>query len=225
MVEDREKAANRASVRGFLLSLTALCLAGATAWFVYVQFFTKGLEQLPDKLCEGTVGRNMVIQVLPSARSAEEDARHGNSEDDQKFSCHITTSGDSSLLGRSWVRPVSKANWLNSYEGGAGNGQLLHTSIDGVEALAQLSTEHAAVYISCAPPSGPSYNAAAEYGVFTEVEASGDTKTTGPELGQALTDIAYQLTKHVYKLAECQKPMDFPDQLPRYEPNTTGRSQ
>ncbi|GHI04450.1 hypothetical protein [Streptomyces cellostaticus] len=36
-------------------------------------------------------------------------------------------------------------------------------------------------------------------------------------LRQALTDFAYQLTQHAYKLAECKDSRGFPKELPRYK--------
>ncbi|MEU8992133.1 hypothetical protein AB0C98_38140 [Streptomyces sp. NPDC048558] len=217
MAENRESTSTRYNAKGLLLGLTALCLAGVAVWFAYAQFFTKGLERLPSKICEGTVERDTVIQVLPSARSAEEGSKRGNPGDDQVFSCNVATSGDSSLLGRSWVRPVSKADWLESYGGSGGNSQVIHTSVGGIEALAQLDTEQAAVYVPCVSPALSSDNASDDYAVITRLEAGGDLKATGAALRQNLTDIAYQLTKHAYKLAKCQGSRDFPGELPRYE--------
>ncbi|MFE7277466.1 hypothetical protein [Streptomyces sp. NPDC057623] len=217
MAENRESTSTRYNAKGLLLGLTALCLAGVAVWFAYAQFFTKGLERLPSKICEGTVERDTVTQVLPSARSAEEGSKRGNPGDDQVFSCHVATSGDSSLLGRSWVRPVSKADWLESYGGSGGNSQVIRTSVGGIEALAQLDTEQAAVYVPCVSPALSSGDASDDYAVITRLEAGGDLKATGAALRQNLTDIAYQLTKHAYKLAKCQGSRDFPEELPRYE--------
>ncbi|MGW2720335.1 hypothetical protein [Streptomyces sp. NPDC001492] len=216
MAENRGPKATRHGAKGLLFSLTALSLAGVGIWFGYVQFFTKGLEHLPSKICGGTVERGMVIQVLPSARSAEEGSKRQNAGDDFTFYCHVVTSGDSSLWGEARVRPVSKTDWIKSYRGNGGDNQIIRTSVDGIEAVAQLDTEHAEVYVPCVPPAVPSYNASEDYAVITTVEADGDVKATGTALRQTLTDIAYQLTKHTYKLAECQDPRDFPEELPRY---------
>ncbi|MGX4691709.1 hypothetical protein [Streptomyces sp. JNUCC 63] len=73
------------------------------------------------------------------------------------------------------------------------------------------------MYVPCAPPGVPSYNASQPYAVVGEALVYGRAKVTGVPLHQALTDFAYQLTKHAYKLAECKAPRDFPEQLPRYE--------
>ncbi|GGL11936.1 hypothetical protein GCM10010094_86090 [Streptomyces flaveus] len=71
--------------------------------------------------------------------------------------------------------------------------------------------------MSCAPPVVPSYNASAAYAVITEVSIGGDAKATGATLRQTLPDVAYRLTEHAYKLAECKAPRDFSEELPRYE--------
>lgn len=88
-----------------------------------------------------------------------------------------------------------------------------------IEALAQVGT-HAAtssVYVPCAPPGVPKYNASEPYAVVSQVSISGPAKAKGVPLRQTLTDIAYQLTQHAYKLAECKNHRDFPRALPRYK--------
>ncbi|MFE9095590.1 hypothetical protein [Streptomyces sp. NPDC007264] len=182
-----------------------------------MQFFTKGLEHLHAKICDGAVERNLVVQLLPPARSAEEGSEHRNSGDRLTYYCHVVTSSDSSLWGEARVRPVSKTDWLDGYRGSGGDNSIIRTSIDGIEALAQLDGEQAAVYVACVPPAVPSYNASEDYAVITRVEASGDVKATGMALRQALTDFAYRLTKHAYGLAECKVPRNFPEELPRYK--------
>ncbi|MFF2509679.1 hypothetical protein [Streptomyces sp. NPDC058086] len=72
------------------------------------------------------------------------------------------------------------------------------------------------MYVPCAPPGVPSYNASQPYAVVGEARI-GPAKATGVPLRQALTDFAYQLAKHAYKLAECKDPRGFPEELPRYE--------
>ncbi|MEU0344691.1 hypothetical protein ABZ092_38630 [Streptomyces bobili] len=219
MAENKEQAAFRASAKGFLFSLTVLCLAGVAVWFGYMQFFTKGLEHLPAKVCEGTVERETVVDVLPHARSAEEGSDQHNSGDNLTFYCHVVTSGDSSLWGRAQIRPVSKDKWLASYRDSGGDNRIIRVSVNGIEAVAQLDPENttAGVYVPCVPPVVPSYNTPEAYAVITEVSVGGDTKATGGALRQALTDVAYRLTEHAYELAECKDSRNFPEDLPRYK--------
>ena len=216
MAETRAPKETRHGAKWFLFSLTALCLAGVSIWFGYVQFFTKGLEHLPSKLCEGAVERNLVVQVLPSTRSAEEGAKHQNSGDDLTFYCHVDTSGDSSIWSEARVRPISEADWIASYRGSGGDNGIIRSSADDIQAVAQPDTEQAEVYVPCTPPAVSSSNTSEDYAVITRVEAAGEVKETGTALRQTLTDIAYQLAKHAYKLAECQGTHDFPQELPRY---------
>ncbi|MFI8238826.1 hypothetical protein ACIF83_16400 [Streptomyces sp. NPDC085866] len=221
MARSKKRAVVEYSAKNFLLSLAGLCLAGLVVWFGYVQFFTKGLEHLPVTMCENTVERDQVVQVLPQARSAEEASMHQNAGDDFTFYCHVVTSSASSLWGETRVRPVSKADWLESYRGSGGDKRIIRASADGIEAVAQLDPEDgvAAVYVPCAPPAVPSSDASEDYAVITEVSVRTyeDPKATGTALGQTLTDIAYQLTEHAYKLAECKESRDFPAKLPRYK--------
>jgi hypothetical protein len=219
MVENKKQTIIEYSVKRLFICVIAFCLTAVAIWFGYIQFFTKGLEHLPSKMCENTVDRDMVIDVLPSARSAKEGSDRQNSGDDLTFYCHVATSSDSSLWSQAGVRPVSKEKWLKSYRGSGGDSRIIRVSVDGIEAVARLDPEdtEAGVYVSCVPPTVPSYNASAAYAVITEVNVSGDAKATGATLRQTLTDVAYRLTEHVYKLAECKAPRDFPDELPRYE--------
>ncbi|MGW6927181.1 hypothetical protein ACWGA9_38960 [Streptomyces sp. NPDC054950] len=48
----------------------------------------------------------------------------------------------------------------------------------------------------------------------------GDSRASGAALRQAVTDFAYQLTKHAYELAECQARRTLPEELPRYQENS-----
>ncbi|MER7478448.1 hypothetical protein ABTX60_12450 [Streptomyces sp. NPDC126510] len=219
MIESKKPATIEYSAKNFLFCVLGFCLAGFVAWFGYVQFFTKGLERLPTKVCEKTVDREMVIKVLPSARSAEEGADRHNSGDKLSFHCGVVTSSDSSLWAQAQVRPVSKEKWLSSYRGSGGGSRTAHVSLDGVEAVARLNPEatEAGVYVPCVPPVVPSYNASAAYAVITEASVGGETHATGATLRQTLTDVAYRIAEHAYKLAECKAARDFPEELPRYE--------
>ncbi|GAA0930002.1 hypothetical protein [Streptomyces thermoalcalitolerans] len=222
MAENREQNVTQYTLKGFVASLAVLCLVGCAGWFGYVQTFTKGLERLPAKVCENTVERDLVIQVLPPARSAEEWAGLRNTKYDFTFQCQVVTSSESSVWGRIWVQPVSKADWLERFRESRDE-KIVRVSVDGVEALAQFDAEDAfsAAYVPCASPAISSYDASRnkDYAVIAEVSASvyENRKPTGATLRQPLTDIAYQLTKHVYKLAKCKPSRDFPEELPRYE--------
>ncbi|MFS4097454.1 hypothetical protein [Streptomyces sp. AF1A] len=52
--------------------------------------------------------------------------------------------------------------------------------------------------------------------LVAEADVIGKSRVSGAALGQALTDFAYQLTRHAYDLAGCKGARDFPAQLPRY---------
>lgn len=222
MTENGKQNVTEYTLKRFVASLAVFCLVGFVGWFGYVQIFTKGLERLPAKVCEGAVERDLVIQVLPQARSAEEGASLRNTKYDFTFQCQVVTSSESSVWGRIWVRPVSKADWFERFQARHGE-KTVRVSVDGVEALARFDAEDAfsAAYVPCASPAIPSYDASRnkDYAVIAEVEVSvyEHRKPTGATLRQPLTDIAYQLTKHAYKLAKCKPSRDFPEELPRYE--------
>ncbi|WP_405990434.1 hypothetical protein [Streptomyces sp. NBC_00986] len=73
------------------------------------------------------------------------------------------------------------------------------------------------MYVPCTPLSVPSYNSSQPYSVVGETWVSNPANTKSMPLRQTLTDFAYQLAQHAYKLAECKEPRDFPKELPRYE--------
>lgn len=195
----------------FFVALGLFCGAG---WL----FLNKGLYLLPDKMCEGTLKRDMVKQVLPRAQSADSGSDSQGAGDNLSFWCHVTTSDDVSLSGEARVQSVSQQQWLDNYrESGARH--VIHVSVGDIEGLAQIDpgTDTSSVYVPCVPPAVPSYNASEPYAVIGETRVYGSAKATGVPLRQALTDFAYQLSKRAYKLAECKAPRDFPAELPRYK--------
>ncbi|MEV6536732.1 hypothetical protein AB0M86_45490 [Streptomyces sp. NPDC051639] len=195
----------------FLVVLGLFCGAGWT-------FLNKGLYLLPGKMCEGTLERDMVKSVLPSARSADSGSDSQGAGDGLAFWCHVTTSDDSSLSGEARVQPTSREKWLAYYRGSGGKNRIIRVSVGGIEALAQVDSgaDTSSVYVPCAPPSVPSYNASQPYAVVGEARIHGTARATGVPLRQTLTDFAYQLAQHAYKLAECKDPRAFPEELPRY---------
>ncbi|NUV59106.1 hypothetical protein [Streptomyces sp. CAI-85] len=208
------RAATRASAKGFAAGLALVCLLGGGTWI----FFVKGLHLLPGDMCDGTLERGTVTRVLPQARAADAGSRVQGAGPDLAFYCHVNTSEGSYLDGRAQVLPVSREKWLKSSRGSGSGDRVAHVSADGgIEAVAKLASRSARVYVPCEPPSVPSYNASAEYGVVTEFSVSDDSRVTGAELRQILTDVAYRMSRHTYELAECGKGRDLPAELPRYE--------
>ncbi|MFG2120559.1 hypothetical protein [Streptomyces sp. NPDC048710] len=201
--------------RVILLFFVALGLFCGAGWL----FLNKGLYLLPDKMCEGTLERDMVKEVLPRAQSADSGSDRQGAGDDLTFWCHVTTSDDVSLSGEARVQPASPEEWLEAYRGSGIRHRIIRVSVGDIEALAQIdpSADTSSVYVPCAPPGVPAYNASESYAVIGETRVYGRPKATGVPLRQALTDFAYQLSKHAYKLAECKAPRDFPAELPRYK--------
>ncbi|MEU0589713.1 hypothetical protein [Streptomyces sp. NPDC006132] len=206
------------NAKTFAISLTVLCLVGAAAWFGYVQIFTKGLERLPSKVCDGAVERQVVIRALPRTRTAEEGASQRHEGEDLMFSCHIYTSADSILSGMTQVEDASVQQWLNHY-GARTDGDTVRVSVDGAEALAELDSTNgtSSVYIPCVPRGVRADDANESYAIITEASIIGHGRASGVALRQAVTDFAYQLTKHTYELAECRDPRVLPKELPRYK--------
>ncbi|MGW5196706.1 hypothetical protein [Streptomyces spiralis] len=200
-------------VKGFLVSLVVLGLLGAAV----VLFFIKGLYLLPDKVCHAAVQRDIVIRTLPRARSADEWPDQGGAGRHFSFACRVSTSGHSILSGQVDPRDSSRTAWEDHYGSLAGH-QVVRVTAGGVEALAQTDGDKgsASVYVPCAPATVQEGTASHAYALVADAGVTGKSRATGEELRQALTDFAYQLTEHAYKLAECKGALDFPEELPRY---------
>jgi hypothetical protein len=198
-----------------LLSLAVLGLFCGAGWL----FENKGLYLLPKEMCNGVLARDTVRQVLPGARSADSDSESRGVGANFSFRCHVGTSGDSSLSGEVSVRQLSLNDWLGYYRSSGGANRIIRVSVGDIEALAQIDPDRttSSVYVPCSPPAVPEYNAGRPYAVVVETYVYGSAKAKGIPLRQALTDFAYRLSEHAYKLAECKAPRDFPKELPRYK--------
>ncbi|MFI1365323.1 hypothetical protein [Streptomyces griseochromogenes] len=211
----RNRLASRQNAKVILLFFVTLGLFCGAGWL----FLNKGLYLLPDKMCEGTLERDMVKQVLPRAQSADSGSDSTGTGDNLNFWCHVTTSNDVSLSGEARVQPSSREEWLEYYRGSGVRHRIIRVSTGDIEALAQVdpSADTSSVYVPCAPPGLLGHDASQPYAVIAETRIYGRAKAEGVPLRQTLTDFAYQLTKHAYKLAECKAPRDFPKELPRYK--------
>ncbi|MGV9902912.1 hypothetical protein ACWDU8_10580 [Streptomyces sp. NPDC003388] len=198
------------SIKGFFAAAVILVLV-CGGLFV---FFVKGLYLLPDKVCEGSVQRDVVIRTLPLARAAEEWSDHRGRGADFMFGCRVSTSGDSILSGSVNLRVSSKDEWERGY-GSDGGARVVRTSAGRVAGLAQLDDDGvASVYVPCEPKGAGEVSGASA--LVAEVAVTGKSRASGAARRQALTDFAYQLTRHAYVLAGCKGLSDFPERLPHY---------
>ncbi|MFE1197607.1 hypothetical protein ACFW6E_33400 [Streptomyces olivaceoviridis] len=203
------------SVRAFFVAIAILALVCGGLFL----FFVKGLYLLPDKVCEASVQRDLVIHTLPQARAADEWADHKGSGRDFMFDCRVSTSGHSILSGGVNLRESSKADWVDGYGGSAGTA-VVQTSAGRVAGLAQVDADHgvASVYVPCEPKDAREGDGGASgpRALVAEASVTGKSRVSGAALRQALTDFAYQLARHAYALAECKGAGGFPARLPRY---------
>lgn len=190
-------------------------------------FFNKGLYILPGKVCDSSVDRGVAIRTLPLTRAADHRTNRDGEGADFKYFCVVSTSRGPRMEGNVSIQDASPSVWAD-YAPDPQYQLVTKTSQDGIEALARTGIDDsddgfASVYVPCTPPldpyglDGKSDTKPHTYALVTDVDVNGETRATGAELRQNLTDFAYQITRHAYKLAKCEESRDFPEQLPRYK--------
>ncbi|MFF2412204.1 hypothetical protein [Streptomyces sp. NPDC058092] len=195
-----------------VLGLTVL----AVAIFGYVEVFTKGVDRLPAKVCSGAVDREIVAKILPSTMTAHERARTVDPFGESfVFSCNVKTrSQDSIVSGDGLVHDASFDDWREGYGHGRDKGTF-EVRAGGVSVIA--SPDDVSMYVPCTPPGKKPEEARNAYALIVESRAIGETRATGMELRQAVTDFSYQLLKYNYKIQQCQEAQELPDKLPRFK--------
>ncbi|MET9128271.1 hypothetical protein [Streptomyces antibioticus] len=200
------------------MALGAASLALAVGgWISYKKIYTEGLDRLPAAVCDGSVQRDTVIRVLPDSRKAEEGAKTLGKGKGFLFGCYIYADDDSILSGDVQIEDSSQNTWEKYYTSYSGESKEApeRASSRGIDALAR--KEFASVYVPCVPKGREADEATQAYALVAEVRVLGESRVTGHDLHQALSDFAYQLTRHAYGLAGCKGSVDFPDELPRFE--------
>ncbi|WP_344367185.1 hypothetical protein [Streptomyces gobitricini] len=182
------------------------------AVFGYLEIFTKGLDRLPARLCDGAVDRQTAARALPSARKAEEKGTLNQHGDDFTFFCSVRTSGDSVISGEVQPGDASPGTWRNHYAQKR-DGSVVEVSAGDIRALALPNL--ASAYVPCTPPGKKPGEAREAYALTVDARTIGETRVHGDELRQVLIDFAYQLARHTYKTVDCQESRTFPEELPR----------
>ncbi|NUW01384.1 hypothetical protein [Streptomyces sp. CAI 127] len=194
------------------LVVLAVVAVGA---FGYVQVFTKGVDRLPERVCSGAVDRDIAVRVLPGTISATERGRKlDGAGEGSTFSCNVKTHGQDSILsGDGSIHDVSEGDWLEGVEGRA-DASKLEVDHRGVHAVSYAS--QASLYVPCTPAGRGPGEARSAYGLLVEARTIGDTAVTGDELRQEVTDFAYQILTHSYRIQGCQEGRTLPAELPRF---------
>ncbi|MEV8102375.1 hypothetical protein [Streptomyces sp. NPDC088135] len=191
------------------------CLVAVAVVFGYLEIFTKGIDRLPARPCDGAVDRETAARALPSARSAEERGklRQDRSEGDYFFGCYVRTSGGSLISGEVQPRDSAGDSWSDFYAENGGDKNPVEVSSGDIRALAH--PDRAYVYIPCTPPGKKRGEAREAYALTVEARTIGETRVHGIELRQVFVDFAYQLARHTYKAVDCQESRTLPKELPR----------
>ncbi|MFE6919013.1 hypothetical protein [Streptomyces rubiginosohelvolus] len=74
----------------------------------------------------------------------------------------------------------------------------------------------ASLYVPCTPARRKPGEARSAYGLVVEARTIGETVVTGDGLRQEVTDIAYRLLTHSYRIQGCREGRTFPAELPRF---------
>ncbi|MGA4866475.1 hypothetical protein ACPCSC_15340 [Streptomyces lavendulocolor] len=190
------------------------CLVVIAAVFGYLEIFTKGIDRLPDRPCDGAVDRATAAHALPSARSAEERGKlRRQSDGDFFFACYVRTSGGSVISGEAEPRDADPGPWRDYY---AKQGYVVDpVEVSSGDIRAVVHPDHAYVYVPCTPPGKKPGEARESHALTVDARTIGETRVHGTELRQVLVDFAYQLARHTYKAADCQEARTLPEELPR----------
>ncbi|MFD3441253.1 hypothetical protein ACFWU3_27510 [Streptomyces sp. NPDC058685] len=188
------------------------CLVVVGMVFGYLEVFTKGIDRLPARPCDGAVDRETAARALPTARSAEErgELRPGGLGGHYFFACYVRTSSGSVISGEVQPGDASPGGWRTSY---ASDGNISEVSVGEVKVLTL--EDSSAVYVPCTPPGKKPGEAQDAYALTVDARTIGETRVHGNELRQVLVDFAYQLARHTYKAVDCQESRTFPKELPR----------
>ncbi|MFE6491428.1 hypothetical protein [Streptomyces sp. NPDC057748] len=191
------------------------CLVAIAAVFGYLEIFTKGIDRLPARPCDGAVDRETAARALPSARSAEErgSLRQNHSEGDYFFACYVRTSGGSLISGEVQSRDSASGSWRDFYAKQSFTADPVDVASGDIRAMSH--PDSAYVYVPCTPPGKKRGEARETYALTVDARTIGETRVHGNELRQVVIDFAYQLARHTYKAVDCQESRTFPKELPR----------
>ncbi|MFF3399242.1 hypothetical protein ACFYW6_12055 [Streptomyces sp. NPDC002659] len=189
------------------------CLVVIAAVFGYLEIFTKGIDRLPARPCDGAVDRETAARALPSARSAEERGRLNRSDGNFFFACYVRTSGGSVISGEAESRDADPGGWRDFYANNGNDENPVEVSSGDIRAV--VHPDRAYVYVPCTPPGKKPGEAREAYALTVDARTMGKTRVHGNELRQVLVDFAYQLARHTYEAVDCQESRTFPKELPR----------
>ncbi|WP_157878566.1 hypothetical protein [Streptomyces chattanoogensis] len=200
-----------------MTKIALCCILLGAGVFGFLEFFTKGLDRLPAKVCHGAVDREIAASALPDTRKAYEGGKSDPSGETFTSTCYVKTSSNfisegSIISGEAELGDATSTSWSNRFTA-SGNGKKFEASSGGIKAISY--PERSSIYVPCTPPGKKKEQARQAYALIVEARTIGETRVTGTPLRQAITDFAYQLARHAYKVGECQEPRKFPAELPR----------
>ncbi|MEU1485245.1 hypothetical protein [Streptomyces sp. NPDC005752] len=197
-------------------ALVVLAVVGLGV-FGYTQFFTKGVERLPERVCSGAADRVIAEKVLPNTMTAAQRGKRGAAYSSSRgtvFFCSVKTHGEDSILsGEVRVNDVSLAKWRAGHSPGDGKSR----EVEVKRIVAMVTSEGVSVYVPCTRPEQDRQKPLESYALIADARTIGDTRVSGVELQQYVADFAYQILRHTYRAEECQERQKFPAGLPDFE--------
>jgi len=195
-------------------ALLAITLTSGLAIFAilgYREIFLDGVEDLPERVCEGAVESATAAKVLPDTRKVTENSDRGRPGDERIFSCSLKTEEESILLAEARMHNASPDTWRKFYASSkGGNSVPLPGEVDSLS-----WPRDASIYIPCTPPEPEGDSGKQPYALIISAEMFSESRVSGKELRQAVVDFAFQVAERAYRVAECKERTDFPLAPPR----------
>ncbi|MFI8994278.1 hypothetical protein [Streptomyces sp. NPDC053542] len=185
----------------------AVVLTGAI--FGYREIFLQGIEELPERPCGGAVQRATAANILPPAHEVNMES-HESPTDSFYFSCSLDTS-DSMISAIVKQHDASVAAWRKYWRNELGD-----SYVEPPGKLHLLSGPNkTTIYLPCTPPGKKSKEAETAFALDVEATVAGDSRVSGNELRQQLSDFAVQAARYSQRAAQCQEQTELPSAAPR----------
>ncbi|MER7396246.1 hypothetical protein ABT381_12085 [Streptomyces sp. NPDC000151] len=197
------------SRRNWLIGGTSCAIVLTGAIFGYREIYLQGIEELPKRPCGGAVQRATAAKILPAAHEVKYESQESPA-DNFFFLCSLDT-GDSAISAIVKKHDASVTSWRNYWRKDLGDGY-----VEPPGNLHLLSWPNkTTIYLPCTPPGKKSNEAETAFSLDIEATVAGDSRISGDELRQQLSDFAVQVARHSQRAAQCREQAELPSAAPR----------